>query len=543
MAKRFWSTNRWYTTATLTTAEKAFFQDFIKNPTSDLAKLFNKYTSGKERGKAAKVFPDKITDLTADQVAAIKKRYKNYRKFLPDLQKIQRLGLTDLREIGTKIGIPEDAQGETIRRKIIDPLSRKGTRGKYGKRFIDKVLRPKFNLQKLYVGEGLPTWFMKEPKTTQEIASLEEYFKRTGSKVGITDETVSRIKKLVRNPSIIKEFTKGNLENGIVADMTKSKWGWTGSQSSTVFYRMGQLLNGHKFPNVDYTLPTDKAVAKDIFTAFEKAPFKNVFHSGAYQIAMSTITDTLRENPEFKGNMASFKKAVRRALNANGIPGTQWQINELIGVTPTTKTGAYPYSQFINLMEKNFNEKQYASFVKELGKYQVKLLGAKDPSSVISEYDTYAKNFRELHGLKKTELPTLSLKDPSKLYSPERLASLKAQGLDLPEHFKKAKYSIGVGEKTPTLGEVKSAFKESPELIKKINASPLKKIIELRVGCADGCLAKVRVEQPGKITQALESLPIKARGFLGLLGRGGESCAARSSCCARCSCRAFSETI
>jgi len=527
--KEFFSdvgTPRWYTTATLTKAEEAFFQDFIKNPTSDLAKLFNKYTSGKERGQVARVFPDKITDLTADQVTAIKKRYKNYRRFLPNLQKIQRLGLTDLREIGTKIGIPEDAQGESIRRKIIDPLSRKGTRGKYAKRFINKVLRPKFKLQKLYVGEGLPTWFMKEPKTTEEIASLEEYFKRTGSKVGITDETLSRIKKLRRYPTyeginIIDKFRQGKLENGIVENALKTKFGWTGSQSSTVFYRMGQLLNGHKFPNVDYTLPIDKAAAKDIFTAFEKAPFSNVFHTRAYQVAMETITDALKENPKFKGNMASFKKNIRRILNKNGIPGTKWQINELIGVTPTTRTGAYPYSQFVNLMEKKFNTGQYADYVKQLGKYQVELQGAKDPSSVISKYDTYAKNFRELHGLKKTELPTLSTQHPSELYSAKRLAQLEAQGLDLPAHFKKAKYSIGVGEKTPTLGEVQTAFRESPELIKKINKSPYKKIIELRVGCADGCLAAVAKDEPGKITKAIETLPQKARGFLGMLGRGG----------------------
>jgi len=63
--------------------------------------------------------------------------------------------------------------------------------------------------------------------------------------------------------------------------------------------------------------------------------------------------------------------------------------------------------------------------------------------------------------------------------------------------------------------------RETPEFIKKINASPLKKIVEARVGCADGCLAAVAKNEPGKITRALETLPQKARGFLSLLGKGG----------------------
>ena len=41
------------------------------------------------------------------------------------------------------------------------------------------------------------------------------------------------------------------------------------------------------------------------------------------------------------------------------------------------------------------------------------------------------------------------------------------------------------------------------------------------MGCADGCLAQVAKNEPGKITRALETLPQKARGFLSLLGKGG----------------------
>ena len=252
-----------------------------------------------------------------------------------------------------------------------------------------------------------------------------------------------------------------------------------------------------KFANVNLALPKNKETANAIFKAMEKAPGFSPFHAAAYRAAMATITENLGKDYFKTGTMASFKNAATKILNANGIPlrskhnPVGFNLNEIIGVSPTVRTGAHPYSQFVNLMEGKFNQGHYSHYVRRLGNYQVDLqteLAKKggDPSSVLKKFNKYNTDFRSLHGLEKGDLPTLSLKDPSKLYSPGRLASLKAQGLDLPEHFKKAKYSIGVG-KAATLREIT----ESPELIKKINASPLKKIVELRVGCADGCLAQV----------------------------------------------------
>jgi len=56
-----------------------------------------------------------------------------------------------------------------------------------------------------------------------------------------------------------------------------------------------------------------------------------------------------------------------------------------------------------------------------------------------------------------------------------------------------------------------------------INKAPknFKKLLEARVGCADGCLAAVAKNEPGKITRALTTLPDKAKSLFGLLRRGG----------------------
>ena len=60
-----------------------------------------------------------------------------------------------------------------------------------------------------------------------------------------------------------------------------------------------------------------------------------------------------------------------------------------------------------------------------------------------------------------------------------------------------------------------------------INKAPknFKKLLEARVGCADGCLAVVAKNEPGKITRALTTLPDKVKGAVGLLGKFGAKAA------------------
>ena len=345
---------------------------------------------------------------------------------------------------------------------------------------------------------------------------------------------MDRVKALHRNPTIVELLEKGNFEDGIALEKIHKKWGWTPSEASTATFRLAQAYNGKKFLNVDFNLSQKPKTAEAIFKGIEKAPFGNIFHAKGYQIAMDTITENLGEKYFQKGSMDSFKREIRTILRNEKIPLYDsrlpkakrygFNLNEMIGVTPAARTGSHPYSQFVNLMEGKFNQGHYSAYVKNLGNYQDQLQAAikkGDPSAVIKKFNTYNTEFRDIHNLKKTDLPTLSLKDPSKLYSATRLKELSAQGLDLPEHFKKAKYSIGVGA-APTIKELK----ETPELIKKINRiDPLKKIVEARVGCADGCLAVVAKNEPGKITRVLETLPQKARGFLSLLGKGGAKAA------------------
>tara|TARA_R110002049_G_scaffold6754_2_gene41681 strand:+ start:230 stop:2503 length:2274 start_codon:yes stop_codon:yes gene_type:complete len=516
--------------------------DFYNNQVLKKDSVWNKYA-----GQKSITYIKPWDQLTPGERSNIKNAYENFKKVIPTLRKITQQSLIPVEEAGQILGIPERrgppmpkyskgrlTSGFSI--TISDAMTR-GTAGGErigsGQEIIKKVLKPKFKLQQLNVGlgEGNKRWFIKDPRKIEGGTKiLQDYYLRKGRKTGIMPKVMDRVKALHRTPTIIELLKEGNFDNGRALAAIQNKWGWTPSEASTAVFRLAQAYNGKKFFNVDFNISQKPDVAKSIFKAIDKAPWGSAFHTRGYQIAMDTITENLGEKYFQKGSMDTFKREIRTILRKEKIPVYDikvpkakrygFNLNEMIGVTPAARTGSHPYSQFVNLMEGKFNQGHYAAYVKNLGAYQDELQAAikkGDPSSVIKKFNMYNTEFRDLHNLQKGDLPTLSLKDPSKLYSATRLKELSAQGLDLPEHFKKAKYSIGVGE-APTLKEIR----ETPELIKKINRiDPLKKIVEARVGCADGCLAKVAKNEPGKITQVLETLPQKVRTFLGFLGKVG----------------------
>ena len=492
---------------------------FYNNQVLKKDSLYNKY----KQARYTKIYDKPFEKLTPDEKKNIKKVQQNYKRLLPNLKKAE--GLIKVSEASKILGLPESKGTKGLSTRISDVLTRTGARGGQGREFIENVLKPKFGFITLDIGEGKPSMFMKNPENVKDgVKILQDFYLRKGSKFGITPEVLQRVKELHKSPKIINAFLDGDLKQTLKLINAK---GWTGSQGSTAMFRLAQLYDGKKFINVDFKLPKNKKVSEGIFNNIAKAPFTNVFHSRGYQIAMDEITQGLGNDYFDKGSMESFKKKVRRIINKQKLG--KWQINEMIGVTPTTRTGAHPYSQFINLMEKTFNERQYADFVKQFGNYQIDLQkeikkGPRgNPSSIIEKFDNYSKNFKELHKMKATDLPTLSLQDPSELYTDKRLRQLSDQGLDLSKHFKKTGYSIGVGD-APTLKEYITNPKETRALISKIGCPGL--AAGGRVGFADGknCFDKGIANIKNKNIKS----PAQAKNMLKLAKAGSKSSAVRS---------------
>ena len=125
------------------------------------------------------------------------------------------------------------------------------------KDFVNNVLIKQLDLKKVDLGQGQPTYIIKNPKTKQ-LDMLKEYFLRTGSKYGITQETVANMKKFYNDPTLRKYIRKGEF----IPDNVLEARGIGKNQAANVTFRLAQHLNGKKFANVNVDLPVNKSLAK-----------------------------------------------------------------------------------------------------------------------------------------------------------------------------------------------------------------------------------------------------------------------------------------
>jgi hypothetical protein len=332
--------------------------------------------------------------------------------------------------------------------------------------FYKKELKAKY----FDIGQGgkYGTLHYKTP-TTEQIETMKAYHSRRGAKYGVTQVTADRMKLFHNNPKLRNYVRNGK----IIPDELLKDYDITRNEAAQTTFRLAQAYNGKKFTNVDVGIPENKRAGKKLFEAIDKSPFGNPYKIMAYKEALNTITEGIGDKYFEKTTFEDMKREARRILQKEKIAvfdptvkdSKGININELTGVTASSRNKSYPYSQFINLMEGNLNTKNYARFNKEFEKYEKNLQneiakGNKgDPNKIIKEYKNYTKDF--LSGLEdvdkaqieKLGLPELSLKQPTELYGKKRTAQLLEQGLDLPASYKELGYSIKVPKGTATLKE------------------------------------------------------------------------------------------
>ena len=368
--------------------------------------------------------------------------------------------------------------------------------------FYKKQLKAKY----FDIGQGgkYGTLHYKKP-TAEQIQIMREYHLRRGSKYGVSKATADRM-KLFHNDPILKKFVR---KGRFIPDKLLKQYGVTINEAAQSTFRLAQAYNGKKFVNVDVGIPKDKIAAKKLFEEIDKAPFGHPYKMAQYKGALNTITEGIGDKYFETTNFENMKREARRILQKEKIPvfnprikGSKGiNVNELTGVTASSRNKSFPYSQFINLMEGNLNTKAYAGFNKQFEKYEKNLQneiakGNKgNPNKIIEKYKNYTKNF--LSGLEdidkaqieKLGLPELSLKEPTELYGKKRTAELLSQGLDLPASYKELKYSIKVPKGTATLKEFIRDKNIRNEIISELRAGEekIKTIVE-NIGCPTGSL-------------------------------------------------------
>ena len=401
--------------------------------------------------------------------------------------------------------------------------------------FYKKELKAKY----FDIGQGgkYGTLHYKKP-TTEQIETMKAYHSRRGAKYGVTQGTADRMKLFHNDPKLRNYVRNGK----IIPDELLKEYDITRNEAAQSTFRLAQAYNGKKFTNVDVGIPKNRKAGKKLFEEIDRAPFGNPYKMVSYKEALNTITEGIGDKYFEKKTFEDMKREARRILQKEKIPvfdptikGSKGiNINELTGITSSSRNKSFPYSQFINLMEGNLNTKNYARFNKEFEKYEKNLQNEitkgkqGNPNKIIKEYRNYSNNFIE--GLDKADkaqieklgLPELSLKEPTELYGKKRIAQLLGQGLDLPSSYKDLGYSIKVPKGTATLKEFIINPEIRTQMIANIGCPTIGKSLGGRVSFSEGsnCYTKgLEKIKSGELSVAERTM---AGNFLKEAGAGEE---------------------
>ena len=294
-----------------------------------------------------------------------------------------------------------------------------------------KNIRKKYNISTTEFFEGGLRDILDKDFQIQQASKLKE-------------KTVNNILSLIENPQSFNFIKKGEL----VPESVLTKMGISLNEAATATTRLAQIYGGKVFN--DPRLKDIKPVigrSDKLFKKIEKSPFGDPYRANLYKISLETIDDSLGNK---KGTFANLKLQARNILKKNKIKG--FDINEIVGVTGSAKTGVGEFSQFIDVLDSNLNQKELASFQSAFSRARQNIMN--NPSSVVEEsrrINKLARSFEERYGVKLPKIrPVDNLEN---YYSSKRLADLKAQGIDIVEASKKLGYTIEMPKGAMTIQE------------------------------------------------------------------------------------------
>ena len=287
-------------------------------------------------------------------------------------------------------------------------------------------------------------------------SGLKDLIKKdfTKSKGRLREKTVNNM-LLLHNNKLSSKYIKKGL---IVPDDILAALKITPTEAATATTRLAQLYGGKNFL-IDKlkSIKVNKKASNKLFDTMNKFAFGNPYRHRLYDISLELIDEQLGKE---KGTFESLKKKASYILKKNKIKG--FDINEITGVTGTARSGAGEFSQFIDVLDSNLNQKQGASFQSAFSQARQKI--ANNPAL----FDTEAKKINRLASKFESEygfrLPRIrKLEDVEKFYSPKRLKDLTDQGIDIKKASKKLGYTIQMPKGAVTIQE----FVEKPGLKEK----------------------------------------------------------------------------
>jgi hypothetical protein len=314
--------------------------------------------------------------------------------------------------------------------------------------------------------------------TDADIKKLKPLLNITPSN-SLKNSTVDNIVKL--NKKYTGMYKSGKLPS--LETVLKDFPNMTSTQASNATIRLSQIYSGNKFKlfsNLDpkikkeiENIKVNKNLGNKVFKLIGDSKF-NEYRNSMYRISLGMIDEKLGNS---KGTFEKLKNQARQILKDNKIPVYSpekknaagkiiqkakkgFNINEIAGVSGSAKSKAAEFSQFIDVMEGNLNQKTMANFQSKLSSAREMIENNHEMlSSKSKEINKLAKNLENAHGVK---LPRLQDPDAAKYFSPKRLKELQAQGLDIVKAAERAGYTVQMPKGVQTIKEFVKSPKNLP---------------------------------------------------------------------------------
>jgi len=346
--------------------------------------------------------------------------------------------------------------------------------------FLMKKLKPKQIMVR-----GQPVWVVKDDRVGGKLAKeVINYFDSTL----LPEKTMNNINKILTHKKykpIKKLFNQGDYKGIKNALMNLTEF--TQAEKSNIMLRIAQGMDGRGFRDFNLNIKENKGNAKKIFRGLEKEQWGDPFGSAYRSLKRDTITAGIGDK-YFTSNYGSMLQKAKNILKKNNIWFEGMDLNELTGLSSGYKNQTFSSTQFVNLMDAEFNRGDHANMLKEYSKHEARLqkaLKGEKPNfdqaaNEVKKWKAWKKDwFDNLDPRYKTDkiksiLPDFKITDKaSKVFTEKRLEEFRKQNFPIAEEIKKQGYAkISAPTKKarseiPLLREVAFGDKKALEQIKK----------------------------------------------------------------------------
>jgi hypothetical protein len=247
-----------------------------------------------------------------------------------------------------------------------------------------------------------PINYYKNP-TEKQLKNLIDVSRESQQIQKRTLENINTILKDKQIKNLFTNFSQGDsLPSWDRMKQIYTKQGLTSPSNNTMataVVQLARVLQGKGRKGTEgLKINVNKNAGKTLLVKMsEGSMFGNPWSAAAQNEVYNVIDERLGRNV---GTFQKFRRDVKDILRKEGIPlyagkgTTGFNLNEVLGTRAQVKNEAFPYTQFVDLAEGEFNQKELNYFQKKLGNRQKAVVDALKNNN-IDEAKNIIKDFRD----------------------------------------------------------------------------------------------------------------------------------------------------